>query len=228
MADVTVRAQWGPRKESTAEVAERLWALLRDLGGIAPETFADWDEAVGDPAAVAAYLAAANPPEEERPSQVAILQAARPGAARARVTVMAGGEDEWTVQSVSITLGGADGTLPPAGRLPEVLAAIAGAFDPDWGDVHDDALFGAVQEGLGLRKIDPRCGRAVLLSAARAALVPDGLAGRRVPVAHGGLLVDFAGPDGAVATDTVLAATEALRATGALAALPRPLDRPKL
>ncbi|GAB2441584.1 hypothetical protein [Nocardia tengchongensis] len=84
---------------------------------------------------------------------------------------------------------------------------------------------------LGLLRFDlansaPRCGRAVFLSARRAALAPEALPATYIHTAHDGLVIDLTG-DGtqSPAIETILEANIRLRAAGAMEELPIPFDR---
>ncbi|MFP8883737.1 MULTISPECIES: Imm52 family immunity protein [Streptomyces] len=242
MINITVRGFWGPRKESPRELADRWLDFLARLKEVDEEVFADWRETAGagpqapraalDPEGFAAYIVRGDPDPDAYPvGYRTSLWTQREGRPKAEIGVSAGGVADGVPQSVVLKLRSrdADEDDPLVGRLPRALAALADAWDTDWGDFADRALMSAVREAFDLDNAGPRCGRAVHLSAGRAALVPEGLPGRRLPVAHGGVVVDLSGPGGeAPGTDLVLSVNETLRGTGALAPLPLPMDRPKL
>ncbi|MFP8963184.1 hypothetical protein ACLIYP_21925 [Streptomyces nanhaiensis] len=242
MINVTVRGFWGPRKESPRELADRWLDFLGRLEELDEEVFSDWREVAGtgpgspraalDPEGFAAYIVRSDPDLDAYPvGYRTSVWTRREGRPKAEIGVSAGGVADGVPQSVVLKLrsGEADEDDPLIGRLPHALAALADAWDPDWGDFADRALTSAVRDAFGLDNSSPRCGRAVHLSAGRAALVPGDLPGRRLPVAHGGVVVDLSGPEGeAPGRDLVLSVNETLRGTGALAPLPLPMDRPKL
>ncbi|MEU2429648.1 hypothetical protein ABZ611_08990 [Streptomyces sp. NPDC007861] len=230
MLDLTVRGLWGPREEDVDQLASRLSALLGRLAELAPEVFSGWRGTDSDAASLASFIEAANTQDDDdRVNWIAILEAEQEGMPKATVTMRAGGTSPWVPLSLNVQLKSRtleEAAVPVAARLPEVLLAVADTWDADWGDVHDDDLFFEVEDAFDLVGTDPRAGRAVFLSARRAAQVPEELPGRRLPTAHGGLVIAFGGPEGqAPDAASVIAATETLRKAGALEPLPRPADR---
>src|SRR5690606_14348561 len=141
---------------------------------------------------------------------------------RVEVAGLAGGTPEFLLQSLVATFVVPDDEpLPGAG----LLAAVAEAWDPDYGDVGDRAVTAALKKEAGFRTGTPSVGPVAYLSPGRAALVPEEWAarGRRLP--GGGLLLELADPGD---TAEVVRAHRALKDAGALEPLPRPMDRPAL
>ncbi|GAA2395129.1 hypothetical protein GCM10010420_20690 [Streptomyces glaucosporus] len=242
MINLTVRGFWGPREETPRELADRWLDFLGRLRELDGEVFSDWREVAEagaeappvalDPEGFAEYIVRHDPDPGAYPVGYRTgLWTRRAGGPKVEIGATAGGVAGGVPQSVVLKMRSkeADADDPLVGRLPHALTALAGAWDVDWGDFADRALMSAVREAFDLDNSSPRCGRAVHLSAGRAALVPDDLPGRRLPVAHGGVVIDLSGPEGeAPGTELVLAVNEALRKTGALAPLPTPMDRAKL
>lgn len=242
MINLTVRGFWGPREETPRELADRWIGFLGRLREVDGEVFSGWREVVEggaeapaaalDPEWFAEYIVRYDPDLDAYPvGYRTSLWTRQDGKPKVEIGVSAGGTADSVPQSVVLKLRSGemgDGD-PLVGRLPHALAALADAWDVDWGDFADRALMSAVREAFDLENSSPRCGRAVHLSSGRAALVPDDLPGRRLPVAQGGVVIDLSGPDGeAPEKGLVIAVNEALRRTGALAALPVPMDRAKL
>ena len=96
---------------------------------------------------------------------------------------------------------------------------------PDFGDVTDDDILDAVEDDAGFVVGDPVVGRFGYLCPTRAALIPDSLDASRQAVPDGSVLLRIAASGD---IDTVVRAYERMRDAGALAPLPRPLDRPTL
>ncbi|MBM7089363.1 hypothetical protein ACFTXK_26680 [Streptomyces sp. NPDC056956] len=141
---------------------------------------------------------------------------------RVELAGLAGGTPEFLLQSLVATFVVPDDEpLPGAG----LLAAVAEAWDPDYGDVGDRAVTAALKKEAGFRTGTPSVGPVAYLSPGRAALVPEEWAarGRRLP--GGGLLLELADPGD---TAEVVRAHRALKNAGALEPLPRPMDRPAL
>ncbi|MFF1922385.1 hypothetical protein ACFVW8_17670 [Streptomyces sp. NPDC058221] len=234
-SDVVVKASWGPRPESPPRLAERWLATLGALGKLSDSVEVEWRWDVdGDdagppvPKDAEGFAAAVEAGGPEEDADILGWTAAAVGSWRSggyvRARVRAGGSDEYTPFTAVLNLfpaaGGQPGPL--ADRLPEVLAALADVWDADTGLTYDRDLFNAVKSAYGLRNSHPRCGWAVFLSENRAALVPAGLAPRRIETAKGGLVLDFGR-----STDLVLAAQRTLAEAGALKPLPVSGARPK-
>lgn len=128
-------------------------------------------------------------------------------------------EPEVLLQSVVLTIISPDRTTVPETELLMMLAAV---WDPDFGDVSDDAILDALEDDAGFCVGDPVIGRIGFLSSARAHSVPTALSAQRTTVPNGGLILQIAA---AGDIDAVVTSYEQLRKAGALQPLPRPLDR---
>lgn len=243
-SEVVVKVSWGPRPETSGELAVRwLEALgrLTELSGSAPVEWRwDVDGGKGAPVPAAAEDVAevieAGGPEEDADivGRQAAVVGTWPDGGYAYLRAKGGGSDAYTPFTATLQLfppaeartgaatGAEAGSLPPlTDRLPEVLAALAEAWEADTGLAYDRELFNAVKSAFALRNSRPRCGWVTYLSANRAALVPGDLPGQRRDTAGGGLVLD-SGRD----TDAVMAAQRALAGAGALEPLPVSEPRP--
>lgn len=235
-SETIVKASWGPRPESSEELAGRWLDLLGRLAELSGGDLADWrwdtdggtsDDAVPlDVAAFASAVEVANPQDDaDIVGRTGVVVARRGDGGYAQLRVAAGGTDGYTPFSATLLLfPGAPGAAAPlADRLPETLAAVADVWDADTGSTHDRELFAALKSAYGLRASHPRCGWSVFLSANRAALVPADLAAPRLEAGPGGVVLNIG-----TGTDAVLAAHKTLADAGALKPLATPADRPKL
>ncbi|MFD9804802.1 Imm52 family immunity protein [Streptomyces sp. NPDC059071] len=236
---VVVNGSWGPRAEFVPGVAERLSGTLRALEEIDGSTFQRWHEAGNDipsdpvvePSvpAMAEYIERKNTgPDLDVMGYTTSLWARNPGAAYVSIAIHAGGTSRYAVSSVSLVFRSReiDETAEVIRRAPRILRLLAENWEIDAGQVYDKHQYRAVAERWDLANSDPRCGRAVYLSAGRAALAPEGLPAMYVRTAHGGLVIDLT-LGGAVspAIETILEANARLRAAGALDKLATPFDR---
>lgn len=234
-SEVVVKVSWGPRPESPLRLAERWLATLGALTELSDGIPVDWrwdvdgeDAGPRLPTDVEGFAAAveAGGPQEDADilGWMTAVTGAWRGGGYAQARVQAGGSDEYTPFTAVLELFPASGgvSLPLVDRLPEVLMALADAWDADTGLTYDWELFNAVKSAFGLRNSHPRCGWSVFLSENRAALVPAGLAGRRIETAHGGLVLDFGH-----SAEVVMAAQRTLAEAGALKPVPVSEARPK-
>ncbi|WP_335939567.1 hypothetical protein [Streptomyces sp. PTD5-9] len=235
-----VRAFWGPRPEPAEALAGRWKRTLdgiaellpgaaspdaagagpwRQVHGTGPET-----ELPADEGALLGALRVAQAAEDWSDLTGTALRLHRAGAPgwRTEISGLAGGAPEFLLQSLVVTLHTPDGADVPEAEL---LAVLARAWEPDFGDVSDDDVLDALEDDAGYSVGDPVVGRAGYLSPGRAALVPDGLGAAREELPGGGVLLRLAE---AGASADVVAAYERLRDAGALEPLPRPMDRPVL
>ncbi|MGW6374801.1 hypothetical protein ACWFRB_01890 [Rhodococcus sp. NPDC055112] len=234
-----VRGFWGPRPESVDAVAARWLTTLDELSVMLP--------AAGPPCGPGEpwnwrHLHGSGPDTDlpaNRDSLLAALRSAQSaddwsdvigtglrlviaGEPRwaVEVSALAGGAPEFLLQSIVIAV-----DAPAEAEVPEtgLLAAIARAWEPDFGDVTDDDVLDALEDS-GFTIGDPVVGRLGYLSAGRAALVPDDVeAGHESST--GGVLMGIAAPG---EVDDVVRAYRRLREAGALEPLPRPMDRAAL
>ncbi|MFD7843418.1 hypothetical protein ACFV4K_10855 [Nocardia sp. NPDC059764] len=144
------------------------------------------------------------------------------------MAVHAGSTSRYTVNSVVLAFRSReiDENTRVIRRAPRMLRLLAEHWEIDAGQVYDRHQHRAVAERFDLANSDPRCGRAVFLSARRAALAPGALPASYVRTAHDGLVIDLTG-DGTQypAIETIFEANTRLRAAGALEKLPIPFDR---
>ncbi|MFE7043969.1 Imm52 family immunity protein [Streptomyces atratus] len=229
-----VRGFWGPREES-AEALTRRWKLTLDrLAEILP---------AGGSGAVWTWrqIHSSGPATDLLPNEdslLAALRAAREADGwsdrvgfglrlvlageqdwRIEVSGNGGGASEFLLQSMVIGIGSPDNAEIPDGNL---LAVVAEAWEPDFGDVTDDDVLDALEDDAGFVVGEPCVGWVGFLSPARAALLPEGMRARCKELAVGGVLLDIA-PRGDV--KDVVRAYLRLRGAGALQPLPRPMDR---
>ncbi|MCX5429336.1 hypothetical protein OHU11_16830 [Streptomyces sp. NBC_00257] len=239
MLNVVVNGFWGPRGESVPAVAERWAGTLTALGDIDGPTFGVWHEAgdglPSDPVlepsapALAEYIERTNTgPDLDVVGYTTSLWARNPAAAHVSMAIHAGSTSQYALNSVSLAFRSreVDETAEVIRRAPEILRLLAEHWEFDTGQVYDRPQYRAVAERFDLANNDPRCGRAVHLSAGRAALAPEDLPATYVRTAHGGLVIDLT-RGGAESPDieTVIEANTLLRAAGALERLPVPFDR---
>ncbi|ORT61123.1 Imm52 family immunity protein [Streptomyces sp. CB03238] len=225
-----VRGFWGPRPESEQELAVRWSTFLTRLSEIEPAVFGAW-EPIGDvraagPDALAAYLRENNVGDDWSDRKGYAMALATPAANPVKVTVSGtgGGVSEHLAMSVVVTVTAPDAgpSLPYAG----ILRALAEAWDVDWGEVTETELQLALEDD-GREPGQACLGWAGYLSERRAALLGEhGVPGKAEPTEHGGLLLDLSGSVADVAD--LVAVNRDVRSTGALEALPRPMDRAKL
>ncbi|MET9051615.1 hypothetical protein ABZW50_10750 [Streptomyces bacillaris] len=228
-----VRGFWGPRPESAEALADRWQRTLDGLAELVPQAAEAWSQVHGNGPATAftpegkalldALRAARSVADRSDPTGTGLrlVGTGTPGW-EAEVSGLAGGAPEFLLQSLAIVL-----HTPDAAVVPEedVLALLARVWEPDFGDVSDDDVLDALEGEAGYAAGDPVVGRTGYLSPARAALVPDGLEAVRQELPGGGELLSIAALGDSAA---VVRAYERLRAAGALAPLPRPMDRPVL
>ncbi|MFF3781841.1 hypothetical protein [Streptomyces sp. NPDC001933] len=239
MLYVVVNGLWGPRGETVPDIAERWSGTLTALRDIDGPTFDVWHESgdglASDPLlepsvpALAEYIERTNTgPDLDVVGYTSSLWARNPGAAHVSSAVHAGGTSLHAPHSVSLTFRSreVDESAEVIRRAPEILRVLAEHWEIDAGQVYGKPQYRAVAERFGLANSDPRCGRAVFLSAGRAALAPDDLPGTYVRTAHGGLVIDLTrGGTESPSIETVIEANTRLRAAGALTPLPEPFDR---
>ncbi|MFG2623414.1 hypothetical protein [Streptomyces sp. NPDC048473] len=232
-----VRGFWGPREES-AEALTRRWKLTLDrLAEILP---------VGGPGTLWTWrqIHLSGPATDFLPYEDSLLAALRAAQEadgwsdrvgfglrlvfagepdwEIEVSGNAGGVSEYLLQSMVIGIRSPDTAEILDGDL---LAAVAEAWAPDFGDVTDDDVLDALEDDGGFAVGEPCVGWAGYLSPARAALLPEGMTAGHRELGVGGVLLDIA-PRGNV--KDVLRAYLRLRAAGALQPLPRPMDRAAL
>ncbi|MEU0601072.1 hypothetical protein ABZ484_22955 [Streptomyces sp. NPDC006393] len=230
-----VRGFWGPREEPVEQLAGRWRATLEQLARLLPQADlpGTWDvlRAAGpagqvsgtEPALLDALSAARAADDWSEGNGIALrLVAAGAPGWEVEVSGLAGGTPEFLLQSLVIGL-----RAPADVELPgiELLAVVAEAWAPDFGDVTDDDVMDALEDEAGHEVGDPGVGWAGYLSPARAALLPEELAVPRKEVRGGGVLLDIAPPGD---TAPVVRVHERLRDAGALRPLPRPMDRATL
>ncbi|SFX34200.1 hypothetical protein OH786_22840 [Streptomyces atratus] len=239
MLNVVVNGFWGLRGESVPGIAERWSGTLTALKDIDGPTFDVWHEAgddlPSDPVlepsvpALAEYIERKNTgPDLDVVGYTTSLWVQNPAAARVSMAIHAGSTSHYAVNSVSLAFRSreVDETAEVIRRAPEILRLLAENWEIDAGQVYDRPQYRAVAERFDLANSDPRCGRAVFLSAGRAALAPEGLPGTYVRTAHGGLVIDLTrGGTESPAIETIIEANTRLREAGALEKLPMPFDR---
>lgn len=228
-----VRGFWGPRPESAEALADRWQRTLDGLAELVPQAADAWSQVHGNGPATAftpegkALLDALRAAQSVADwsdltgTELRLVGTGMPGW-EAEVSGLAGGAPEFLLQSLAIVLHAPDAAVVPE---EDVLALLARVWEPDFGDVSDDDVLDALEDEAGYAVGDPVVGRTGYLSPARAALVPDGLEAVRQELPGGGELLSIAAPGDSAA---VVRAYERLRESGALAPLPRPMDRPVL
>lgn len=225
-----VRGFWGPRPEPADALAERWRRTLEGLAGLVPEAADAWSQVHANGPATAFTPEGDALLDAVRAAQSAagwsdltgtglrLVGTGTPGW-EAEVSGVAGGAPEFLLQSIAVVLHAPDDAPVPE---EDVLALLARVWEPDFGDVSDDDVLDALEDEAGFSVGDPAVGRAGYLSPARAALVPDGLEAVGQELPGGGLLLSIAAPGD---TAPVVRVCERLREAGALAPLPRPMDR---
>ncbi|MFI8268263.1 hypothetical protein [Streptomyces rubiginosohelvolus] len=225
-----VRGFWGPRPEPVESLAGRWQQTLDGLTGLLPQAAAAWSQihANGPATAVApdedALLGAVRAAQSAADwsdltgTGLRVVGTGMPGW-EVEVSGVAGGTPEFLLQSIMVVIHAPDGAPVPE---EDVLALLARVWEPDFGDVSDNDVLDALEDEAGFSVEDPAVGRVGYLSPARAALVPAGLEAVRQELPGGGELLSIAAPGD---TAAVVRACERLREAGALAPLPRPMDR---
>ncbi|RPK90830.1 MULTISPECIES: hypothetical protein [Streptomyces] len=225
-----VRGFWGPRPESADALADRWQQTLDGLAGLVPQVADAWSQVHGNGPATALTPEGDALLDAVRTAQSAadwsdltgtglrLVGTGTPGW-EAEVSGLAGGRPEFLLQSLAIVLHAPDDAPVPE---EDILSLLARVWEPDFGDVSDDDVLDALEDEAGFSVGDPVVGRTGYLSPARAALVPEDLEAVRQELPGGGLLLSIAAPGGSAA---VVRAYERLREAGALAPLPRPMDR---
>jgi hypothetical protein len=230
-----VRAFWGPRPEPVETLAERWRQTLGQVTELLPraaspvrgewrQVHASGPDTACTPDELTAVLLDAQGAEAWSDLTGTGLRLIHTGADGWAVELsgVAGGTPQFLLQSLVMTVDAPDGAVVPESEL---LALLASVWEPDFGDVSDDAILDALEDEAGFTVGDPVVGRFGYLCAARAALVPDGLETVRQDMSDSGMLLHIAAPGD---IDAVVRVYGRLRDAGALAPLPRPLDRPTL
>ncbi|MEU3207408.1 hypothetical protein ABZ702_26775 [Streptomyces cyaneofuscatus] len=225
-----VRGFWGPRPESADALAGRWQQTLDGLAVLVPHAADAWSQVHGNGPATAitadgkALLDAVCTAQSAADwsdltgTGLRLVGTGAPGW-EAEVSGLAGGRPEFLLQSLAVILHAPDDAPVPE---EDILALLARVWEPDFGDVSDDDVLDALEDEAGYAVGDPVVGRTGYLSPARAALVPEDLAAVRQELPGGGELLSIAAPGDSAA---VVRAYERLREAGALAPLPRPMDR---
>ncbi|WP_404948812.1 hypothetical protein HFP70_26415 [Streptomyces sp. ARC14] len=225
-----VRGFWGPRPESADALADRWRQTLDGLAVLVPQAADAWSQVHADGPATAITADGKALLDAVRTAQSAadwsdltgtglrLVGTGTPGW-EAEVSGLAGGRAEFLLQSLAVILHAPDDAPVPE---EDILALLARVWEPDFGDVSDDDVLDALEDEAGYAVGDPVVGRTGYLSPARAALVPEDLAAVRQELPGGGELLSIAAPGDSAA---VVRAYERLREAGALAPLPRPMDR---
>ncbi|MGA5470225.1 hypothetical protein ACPCUK_15710 [Streptomyces arboris] len=225
-----VRGFWGPRPESADALAGRWQQTLDGLAVLVPQAADAWSQVHADGPATAITADGNALLDAVRTAQSAadwsdltgtglrLVGTGTPGW-EAEVSGLAGGRPEFLLQSLAVILHAPDGAPVPE---EDILTLIARVWEPDFGDVSDDDVLDALEDEAGYAVGDPLVGRTGYLSSARAALVPEDLEAVRQELPGGGELLSIASPGDSVA---VVRAYERLSEAGALAPLPRPMDR---
>ncbi|WP_327366658.1 Imm52 family immunity protein [Streptomyces sp. NBC_01217] len=232
-----VRGFWGPREESAKALARR-WKLTLDalaellqVGGSGEawtwrqiHSSGPATDLLPDEDSLLAALRAARDADgwsDRVGFGLRLVLAAGPGW-KIEVSGNAGGVSEFLLQSMVIGVRSPDTAEIPDAQL---LAAVAEAWEPDFGDVTDDDVLDALEGDAGFVVGEPCVGWIGYLSRGRAALLPEGLTAGRTELGAGGVLLVIA-PYGQV--DDVRRAHLLLRDAGALRPLPCPMDRSAL
>lgn len=239
MLYVVANSAWGVREESARAVAERWSDTLTALGEIDGATFGGWHEAEdgvsSDPLltpsadTLTAYIERKNTaPDIGVIGMTASLWAQNQGSPRVTAALHAGGTSQWVTNSFSLAFRSREvkETAEVIRRVPELLRVIAETWEADAGQVYNKSEYRTVAEEFELENSHPRCGRAVYLSAGRAARAPQGIDGAYVPTANDGLIIDLTrGGTTAPTAEAIVEANRTLRSAGALEPLPEPFDR---
>lgn len=225
-----VRVFWGPRPESLDVLADRWLATLAAVDASIPAGPGSWQRVhpdgppTGLPPGRAGLLAALGGARDGGDWSDVLgtgLRLTRAGAPGGEIEIsgLAGGAPEFLLQSLVLTIGTPGDT---SAAEADLLTRLAVVWEPDIGDVTDDRILDALEDGAGVAVGDPVIGRLGYLSAGRLARWPAVSDVAVRPVA-GGAVVEVAG-----GPDAVVRAQLSLRAAGALDPLPRPMDRARL
>ncbi|MFD6062592.1 hypothetical protein [Rhodococcus wratislaviensis] len=230
-----VRAFWGPRPEPVDTLAGRWRQTLEQVTELLPraaspvrgewrQVHASGPDTACTPDELTAILLVAQGAEAWSDLTGTGLRLVCSGEVGWAVELsgVAGGAPQFLLQSLVLAVDAPEGAVVPESEL---LAMLASVWEPDFGDVSDDAILDALEDDAGFTVGDPVVGRFGFLCAARAVLVPDGLEAVLQDMPGSGVLLHIAAPGD---IDTVVHVYGRLRDTGALEPLPRPLDRPTL
>ncbi|MEN0137135.1 MAG: hypothetical protein AAGC80_18440 [Rhodococcus sp. (in: high G+C Gram-positive bacteria)] len=225
-----IRAFWGPRPEPAEALAGRWRQTLEQVTQLLPvagrwrQVHASGPDTACAPEELTAVLLVARNTEAWSDLTGTGLRLVCTGEAGwvVELSGVAGGTPQFLLQSLVMTVEAPGDAVVPESEL---LAMLASVWEPDFGDVTDDDILDALEDDAGFVVGDPVVGRFGYLCSARAVLIPDGLEASRPSAPDGGALLHIAA-SGEI--DAVVRVYERLRDAGALAPLPRPLDRPTL
>ncbi|MGW2084734.1 Imm52 family immunity protein [Streptomyces sp. NPDC001880] len=246
MLHFVVNGSWGIRSEDVREIGRRWAKTLTALGELDGATFGDWHEAGHDDASDRVVLPSQDPvshdvlvdyiedrnqgPDLDVVGYTTSLWAHNSGKLRVTSAIRAGGSSQYITNSIALVFRSRelDESTEVIRRAPEILRIIAEAWDIDAGQVYNDSQYDAVADEFDLKNSDPRCGRAVYLSAGRAASAPEGLDGTYIRTAADGLIIDLTrGGTTVPDNEKIIETNRELRAAGSLTPLPLPIDRDK-
>ncbi|WP_406861405.1 hypothetical protein ABZO31_13460 [Streptomyces sp. HUAS MG47] len=243
MVDFVVNGSWGKRPEGPRQVAAQWAETFAALESTGEGILGSWCHDAASHASSREFVPVSAPAlteyleRENRAHDApyigysASLRTRQAGMPLVELSVRAGGQTQWVGSNVALSFSSRvvqDDAVPALRRAHEILRILADAWDIDHGKVYRRAEYRAVKEEFDLDNSAPRCGRAVYLSANRAALAPEGLPAEYSRTARGGLIVDLTyGGTREPSIDVILDVNRELRAAGALEALPKPYERDK-
>jgi hypothetical protein len=243
---ILLQVAWGPRKESSAEVAERWLAMQQRLTPLAPDLLGRWvhgyetadgklaEQELADLETLQALVEHGahhkdDPPDEviaELGYQLSASNGRGGGPGEVGFVANAGLHTDLPGLMNQARLEAYPGSdeLPRWAALAEpVLTALVAAWEPDYGQVWT----WSVREPQDPQPRQPFAGYVTYLSPGRRRYLTSELPAATRELADGGLLVSVIGPDGAFGSpDDVAAVGATLRESGAFA--PTPTDRPQL
>jgi hypothetical protein len=195
-----VRAFWGPRSEPVDALATRwrrtlahVTTLLPQVGGAWRQVHASGPDTACRPDDLTSILHVAQSAEAWSDLTGTGLRLTHTGEDGwvAELSGVAGGSPQYLLQSLVLTLDAPESAVVSESELLAMLAAV---WEPDFGDVSDDAVLDALEDDAGFTVGDPVVGRLGYLSAARAARVPDDLEANRRDFPGGGCSCASTGP----------------------------------
>ncbi|WAC57190.1 hypothetical protein [Gordonia sp. SL306] len=217
----SVAARWrqtleqvAPLLSSVPAVAELRWRQVRASGPPTPVS-------VGELVSLLIDAQSAEPWSDRVGVGLRVIAGTTAGL-ELEISGVAGGEPEYLLQSTVLAVESPEGVV-----IDEVglLAMLATIWEPDFGDVTDDAILDALEDDAGYTVGEPVVGRVGYLSPGRARLVPHGEAMARIDLPSGGVLLTVADPGD---VEAVVDGYRRLDAAGVLRPLATPLERATL
>jgi hypothetical protein len=231
----SVSGFWGPRPESAVDCARRWLTFFRALEAPGVEELRGWGIPMGSPRDVPdlplglprleAEVAAGGAPDDDLGFTFGAWNR-REGRQSVSFTSSCGGSSDAVLNNVFLGLQAAtaDDVRRWARLAGDLLTALAGAWQPDWGYFVSDSVRDQQE------REDPRspvAGYVTYLSPGRAAALPRDVGARVSTTPDGGALLSLVEPDGSLPkAQDALRLAKTLTKSGAFA--PTPEDGPVL